>query len=310
MASGHSVKGRVARYGLLRDKQVSMRRVVVLYTAILLLACAGLPLPGAVPTPSEAETQVPTAPAALAVSPKPTTIWRPAAGATWQWQLIDLPIDRSFDVDVYDIELFDNDASVVTALHAEGRKAICYVSVGSWEDWRPDRDQFPPDLIGNGYGGWAGEKWLDIRQVDRLAPVLRARLDQCQAKGFDAVEPDNIDGYTNDTGFPLTEADQLQFNIWLAEEAHQRGLSIGLKNDPDQAAALEPYFDWALTEDCFAEGWCEQMLPFIEAGKAVFAAEYTDTGITLDEICPRAEELQFSVILKNRELDAYRAACP
>lgn len=237
-------------------------------------------------------------------------IWHPAVGTSWQWDLSDPPIDLSFDVDVYDIDLFENDANTIANLHAQGKKVICYISVGSWEDWRPDKDQFPPEVIGNDYEGWAGEKWLDIRQIDSLAPILQARLDQCKEKGFDAVEPDNIDSYTNDTGFSLTEEDQLRFNIWLAEEAHKRGLSIGLKNDPDQAAELQPHFDWALTEDCFAGEWCEQMLPFIEAGKAVFAAEYTDTGISLDEICPQAEELGFSLILKNRDLDAYRATCP
>ncbi|RME07009.1 MAG: endo alpha-1,4 polygalactosaminidase, partial [Anaerolineae bacterium] len=143
-----------------------------------------------------------------------------------------------------------------------------------------------------------------------LAPILRARLDECAAKGFDGVEPDNIDGYANDTGFPLTAADQRAFNIWLAEEAHKRGLSIGLKNDSEQAAELLPYFDWALTEDCFAEGWCEEVLPFIQAGKAVFAAEYTDTGVTLDEICPLAQAWGLSVIYKRRELDAWRRTCP
>jgi len=52
----------------------------------------------------------------------------------WQWQLTDVPVDLDLDVDVYDVDLFDNDASVVEALHAQGRKVICYVSVGSWED--------------------------------------------------------------------------------------------------------------------------------------------------------------------------------
>ncbi len=68
-----------------------------------------------------------------------------------------------------------------------------------------------------------------------LAPLMRARLDLCQAKGFDAVEPDNIDGYQVDggTGFPLTAGDQLRYNRWIAAEAHCRGLSIGLKNDSD-----------------------------------------------------------------------------
>ncbi len=236
--------------------------------------------------------------------------WLPAPYTTWQWQLTELPVDQSFDVDMYDIELFDNEASVVAALHAAGRKVVCYVSAGSWENWRPDAAQFPAEVIGKDYGGWEGEKWLDIRQIDLLAPIIRARFDQCKAKGFDGIEPDNIDGYTNDTGFPLTYDDQLAYNIWLANEAHARGLSIGLKNDADQVADLLPYFDWALTEDCFDQGWCEQMTPFIDAGKAVFAAEYTDTGMALDQFCPPAKVLNFSAILKNRGLDVYREACP
>ena len=142
---------------------------------------------------------------------------------------------------------------------------------------------------------------------------MRARLDQCQAKGFDGVEPDNIDAYTNDTGFPLSYQDQLDYNIWLADEAHTRGLSIGLKNDGDQVADLLPHFDWALTEDCFADAWCEQMQPFITAGKAVFAAEYTDqmtAGQFASQVCPQAATLSFGAILKDRDLDAWRQACP
>ena len=210
---------------------------------------------------------------------------------------------------MYDIDMFENDASVVTTLHAYDRKVVCYISVGSWENWRPDADEFPASIIGKDYEGWTGEKWLDIRQIDLVAPIMRARLDECKAKGFDGVEPDNVDGYTNDTGFPLTYEDQLKYNIWLANEAHARGLSIGLKNDPDQADALLAYFDWALTEDCFAEGWCEEFLPFIAAGKAVFSAEYTDTGMTTEKFCRQAKGVNFSAILKNRDLDAQLESC-
>ena len=253
---------------------------------------------------------LPTPPAPEVTSASPLVIWKPTVHTTWQWQLTGQPIDQSFDVDMYDIDLFDNDASAVAELHAKGRKVVCYISMGSWEDWRLDRDRFPNAVIGKDYEDWPGEKWLDIRQIELLAPIMRARLDLCQAKGFDAVEPDNIDGYTNDTGFPLTYDDQIKYNRWIAEEAHARGLSIGLKNDPDQADDLEPFFDWAMTEDCFDEGWCEDMLPFIQAGKPVFAAEYTDTGITLDEFCHLAQALYFNVILKNRDLDAWMEACP
>lgn len=238
-----------------------------------------------------------------------SAVWRPSIGSTWQWQLTGLPVDLSIDAQVYDIDLFENDASVVAALHARGRKVICYLSAGTWEDWRPDKDQFPRGVVGRAYQGWQGERWLDIRQIEQLAPIMRARLDLCKQKGFDAVEADNMDAFNNNSGFPLTADDQLRYNQWFAREAHQRGLSIGLKNDPDQASELEPYFNWALTEDCFAEGWCTQMLPFINAGKVVFAAEYTDSGISFEKACIQAEALGFSLILKKRDLNAYRKTC-
>ena len=131
----------------------------------------------------------------------------------------------------------------------------------------------------------------------------------CQSKGFDGIEPDNIDGYDNDTGFPLTASDQLEFNRWLAAEAHARGLSIGLKNDPDQATLLLGDFDWALTEDYFAEGWCGQMALFVAAGKPVFAAEYTDNWGSSTSFCDQANSMNFNAILKRRDLDAFVVPC-
>jgi hypothetical protein len=212
-------------------------------------------------------------------SPIPSTKnwWHPAIGLTWQWQIGNLNIDTSVEADVYDIDLYV-DQSIIDELHAKGRKVICYMSVGSYEDWRPDKDQFPPEVLGNDYDGWKGEKWLDIRRIDLLAPIMRARLDLCKAKGFDAVEPDNMEIHTNNTGFPLTYEDQLKFAIWLADEAHQRGLAIGVKNAPDQVKDLVEHFDFAITEDAFYYNWANDMLPFIKAGMPVFAAEYTEPG--------------------------------
>ena len=191
----------------------------------------------------------------------------------------------------------------------QGRKVIGYISVGSWEDWRPDKDQFLADVLGKDYEGWPGEKWLDIRQIDRLAPILRARLDLCKAKGFDAVEPDNIQIYDNDTGFPITYADQRAYARWLADEAHMRGLAIGLKNAPDMVTDSLSFFDFATTEDCYDQDWCEQVLPFIAAGKPVFAAEYTDTGVDFKAACAWGRAHQVSFIQKNRILTAFRITC-
>lgn len=237
------------------------------------------------------------------------TMWKPTPGTTWEWQLDSVPETDFKDVAVYDIDYEDTSSADVKRLHDAGKKVICYVSVGSWENWRLDAQNFPKEILGNDYDGWAGEKWLDIRATEKLYPLLQKRFDECKDKGFDGIEPDNIDGYDNDTGFDITAEDQIIFNKWLASEAHKRGLSIGLKNDPDQVSDLEPYFDWALTEDCTADGWCSDVSPFIEHNKSVFMAEYLDNDIDFNSVCSEAQKNKFSFILKNRDLDANVKIC-
>lgn len=235
--------------------------------------------------------------------------WTPEPGLTWQVQYVG-EIDLDVDVEVYNLDLFETSVEDIQYLHAKGIKVICYLNAGSWEDWRPDSDTFPVRVLGDDYEGWPGERWLDIRQIDLLAPIMTARLDLCADKGFDGVDPDNLDGYQNATGFELKPEDQLAYNTWLAAEAHRRGLAIGLKNDPDQALELAAYFDWATVENCFEEDWCDLMMPFIQDNKPVFAIEYTEENITLDDFCSQAAELSIDVLLKHRQLDAWRAACP
>jgi hypothetical protein len=234
--------------------------------------------------------------------------WQPETRLIWQWQLDSADVDASLAIQVIDLD-YETDPAVIAALKEKGIRTICYISVGSWENWRPDADQFPAELLGKRYRGWQGERWLDIRQLDSLAPLLRARLDHCQKSGFDAVEPDNMDITSNASGFPITYADQLTFAQWLAQEAHVRGLAIGQKNAPEMTADLVDVFDFAISEDCFAQGWCEELLPYINAGKAVFAAEYSDTDVDFTAACSWATQTDFSFILKNRDLDTWIQNC-
>jgi hypothetical protein len=206
---------------------------------------------------------------------------------------------------VYDIDGARSTAEDVARLHAAGRYVVCYVNVGAIEDFRLDAGAFPGHLIGKP-NGWPGERWLDIRQPAALDPVLAARFDDCAGKDFDAVEPDNVDGYANDTGFPLTAADQLRFNRHIAALAHARGLAVALKNDADQVTGLVADFDFAIVEECVRYQECDQYLPFINAGKPVFAAEY-DTD--LDTMCATTAALRLSAIRKPIELNAPRQAC-
>jgi hypothetical protein len=225
--------------------------------------------------------------------PKPTT-------APWQWQLQG-KIDLSVKAKVYEVDGFETPRRTVAKLHRRGRKAICYLDIGAWESYRPDAGKFPKKVLGKVYFGYPDERWLDIRRIDLLAPILRKRFDICKRKRFDAVEPDNLAGYENKTGFPLTGRDQLRFNRWVAREVHRRGMSVALKNDPEQVKKLVGDFDFAVVEECFAYDECEKYSPFVRAGKAVFTAEYEKP---LASFCPEAKKLRFSTIKKGYDLFA------
>lgn len=242
------------------------------------------------------------APGAVSGPPK---WWVPPPATSWQWQLTGT-VDLSVNATLFDVDLFDTSAATVSALHSRGRRAICYLSAGTWEDWRPDANRFPESVLGAVVSGWPDERWLDIRRLDLLAPIMEARLDLCRQKGFDGVEPDNVDAYTNRSGFPLSAQDQLRYNRWFAQAAHARGLSVGLKNDLDQVPQLVESFDWALVEQCFQYNECDRVAPFVAAGKAVFEVEYT---LAPAAFCARASKLGFNAMRKNLNLNAYREVC-
>lgn len=248
----------------------------------------------------------PTGEAQEAPPPAPCEgCYLPPTDVAWQYQLKSAPAtDRAFAMWV--VDMFDTDSSLVGELHQTGGHVACYISAGSWEDWRPDAGDFPEHVLGKELEGWPGERWLDIRALEDLVPIISARLDACAAKGFDAVDFDNVNGYLNPTGFPLKGEDQLAYNRWIATAAHERGLSVGLKNDGEQAAALEPYFDFAIVEQCFQYKECGLYRPFTRAGKAVLEVEYE---LARKEFCPRAERLGFSAMRKRFSLGAWRRAC-
>ncbi|KAH9208908.1 glycoside-hydrolase family GH114-domain-containing protein [Leptodontidium sp. 2 PMI_412] len=152
--------------------------------------------------------------------------YQPTAGTTWDWQLQVL-INPTAAVQVYDIDMFDNTAAVVTDLHNRGKKVICYIDVGSWENYRSDASKFPASLL-------------------------------------------------------------------------------GLKNDINQVKDLVGNFDFAVSEQSFQYGEYSFLVPFIQANKPVFEAEYS---WKLTQFCLQAIKLNFSSIRKKNALDSYREAC-
>jgi hypothetical protein len=177
---------------------------------------------------------------------------------SWDWQLQGKLVFHT--VDMFDVDGFDNGA--VSAIHARAgltlahERAICYISLGSWEDFRSDEGRWPTAALGLALSGYPDEHWVDVRQLSALTPAINARLQMCASKGFDGVEVDNIDGWNNPSGFPLTPQDAEAWLAAIANKAHALNMFVLWKNEPYLASFGRRYFDGALSEQCYAFHEC------------------------------------------------------
>jgi hypothetical protein len=247
--------------------------------------------------------------AASVTGAKPRTWWHPTnsgpnSGPEFQWEL-DHPLNIRSATDMgsgatnavgkkapsptlYDIDGIDNPASTVAALHQRHDKVICYIEVGAAGNYYSARAEHvsptyyaqlaAAEDLGKDVPGYP-ERYLNINAPSALRIIETMIRQQCAAKGFDAVEPDIDDSYTDSTGFSITEAQNLRYDKALGAYAHSLGLAWGQKNgdqDPAFSKALEPATDFLLDEECDFYQTCGIVAPpYLKARKLVLDAEYT-----------------------------------
>jgi len=255
----------------------------------------------------------------------------------WFWELSTRPglghlppVSGSYpapgSANIWDTDLFNDSnthgiptgpSPVVRALHAAGKYSICYIEAGAYQTTFPDRRNFAPADYGYGrrrygYPGYSNEWWFNVAGFAHYVPGrprtltgaainiaagLQKRIAWCRLEGQDALEPDDMEGYTNpgDTGVPgggwhLTRADDLGFERWLAYEAHRHGLAIFQKNDPADARIDAGFYDGMISEECNryrdpCAGPHGDGTPYLRAGKPVLNAEYVEDGERTSSFC-------------------------
>lgn len=240
--------------------------------------------------------------------------FRPTIGQTFEWRLDSIRTDEAdhYHCDIIDMDAFSASPELIDALHQKGIKVIAYISVGTFETYRPDLALLPEEVVGNIYPDWPDELFLDIRKIELLKPFIESRFDMIKAKGFDGIEPDNIDIYGEETDFDLTLDDCRKYCEYLISEAHERGLCIGQKNTEELVPLMYDEFDWVLTEDVFHQNIQSEYSPYIAIGKPVFCAEYTDE---MDAehfstfVCHEAKQFKYYPFLKHRDLNQWTYEC-
>ena len=194
--------------------------------------------------------------------------------SSWHLQLqgrVDLSLNR----DVFDVDLFDTSIADIAAIQSNGGYVIAYFNGGAWQPDKPDSDMYPDSVIGTvPMKGWPKERWLDIKQISILRPLIRNKLALAKSKGFNGVDPDNMDGYSNSREFGLTKAHQIAFNRMVANEAKAFGLGVFLKNTDGLVSDLVLDFDGAVVEEAFRYNDVDSYMPYRTNQKPVFEIEY------------------------------------
>ena len=241
---------------------------------------------------------------------------KPKAGATWNIELINVPKPAQADEEKYhiwDFDVADAPKTTIEAFQSKGHPVICYFSAGSWENWRKDADKFPKIALGKALDGWPGERWLNTRNQG-VRDIMRKRIQDAATKGCDGVDPDNIDGYENDTGFDLTKDNGVDYVRFLAKTAHKAGMSYGLKNGGAIVDRVIDVSQWCVNEQCVKYDECDLYQPFIKQNKPVFHIEYTPKDPAPSEfvskVCNNPKAKGFSTLIKHLSLNAWTTTCP
>ncbi|CAJ0548359.1 Ff.00g019720.m01.CDS01 [Fusarium sp. VM40] len=256
-------------------------------------------------------------------TPNHTSLWQPEVGASWQIILlkpIEVHTDTKIepDVEIFDLDLYDNDASTFAALKKLGKKVICYFSAGSYENWRDDKKDFHEADLGKPLDGWPGERWLNVSSPN-VRSIMKKRIEMAAKKGCDAIDPDNVDGFQNNNGLKLTQNDTVNFVKFLSETAASFNMSTGLKNAGSVISEVISDVHFSVNEQCVEYSECDTFAPFIDHGKPVFHIEYPKgapgriSTKTVGGICSGKGKADgskgFSTVIKKMNLDPWVEYC-
>jgi Glycoside-hydrolase family GH114 len=259
---------------------------------------------GAMPDSASA----PTVHQAATTSAPAVTVTAPPANGTFDYQIGGAYTPAAA------VTILDRDRG---AAPVSGKYNICYLNAFQTQ---PEEASFwtgqHADLLLKGRDGkpvtdpdWPGEMLLDTSTDAKrtaIATIEGQWIDGCASKGFQAIEPDNLDTFTR-SGGRLTQANNVAMVTLLAVHAHDAGLAIGQKNTTELGnfGRTQVGFDFAIAEECQAFDECGDYTgPY---GAKVIEIEYVDAddpsaGPAAYRAACTARGGSISVILRDRDV--------
>ena len=178
---------------------------------------------------------------------------------------------------------------------------ICYVNAYQTQANEPDvdrpdeKDNWPADLVLTALGddpNWDGEYLIDLSTAEKrtaAAAWVKPMTQECAAKGFRAVEFDNLDSWTRFQESPVAaqppfgKSEALAYAALIVADAHAAGLAAAQKNTAELTSAearTQVGFDFAIAEECGR--WQECGRYRATYGNLVYVIEYRKKDFKAD----------------------------
>ncbi|KAF2439423.1 glycoside hydrolase family 114 protein [Karstenula rhodostoma CBS 690.94] len=253
--------------------------------------------------------------------------WTPPMKSNIQFILTGIPdVDDNYirpNTGIYEIDMFWTPAETISKMKELGQRTICYFSAATAETWRSDYKDFDNKDLGLELPDWPGERYLDIRRANVLK-VIKKRIDLAASKGCDAIEPDNVDVYSNDNGFTpaILPSDTITYLSQISAHARSKGMSVGIKNCIEILGDIFDDVDFAISEECVQYRNCTVYANFTTAprpsaiAKPVFEVEYvnytysggwSEDGVALQPAAIRTSNI--NTVIKTLALDGFAMYC-
>jgi cysteinyl-tRNA synthetase len=221
-------------------------------------------------------------------------------------------------------------ADEIAALRDSGKAVYAYFSMGSIETYRPEYDAVAAtDMVLNQWGDWPDEYFVAYWDPRWWDLVMRPRLDQAAAAGFDGVYLDVPNAY-EEIDLALVPGEtreslaQKMVDLVITVDAYVGDdLAVLPQNSPElreypgylnaiDGIGIEELFFLAADEPC-AEEWCVENLAHTrairEAGKLILAVDYAAEEADIAEACARYEAEGFAGAVADVDLDAIYRPC-
>jgi cysteinyl-tRNA synthetase, unknown class len=254
---------------------------------------------------------------------------------------LDELVDAPHDLAVIDLTRDGHDdyftEEEVGDLQDSGKTVLAYFEIGSIEDFRPEYDELPDDMILNQWPEWPEEYFVRYWEPAWWDTVIRPRVDQALAAGFDGVYLDTPLAYEN-IDLSLVDGEDretlgrkmVDLIVRISDYAKDQdpGFLVFPQNSPElrQHPGYVDAIDGLGVEELFfaadddtsdqpcVQDWCAENLADVEAlrdeGKVILAVDYASEPDNVADACDRYDEEGFAGYVTDRALDTITPPCP